>query len=96
MCSFWLNTSFLDHRYSCASPYVAQLLAAYFPADLVSAVELAPAVAFAPTMVAIGELVLSVALLAAAAGRGPVNIRPTRPAAAPARGCAPRSTRSRR
>ena len=28
---FKLNSSFLDHRYSCASPYLAQLLAAYLP-----------------------------------------------------------------
>lgn len=67
---FKLNTSFLDHRYSCASPYVAQLLAAYLPPSLASAAELAPIVAYAPALVLIGEGTLSVALVAAAAGRG--------------------------
>ena len=34
---FKLNSSFLDHRYSCASIYFAQLLDAYIPPALVSA-----------------------------------------------------------
>jgi hypothetical protein len=66
---FKINSSFLDHRYSCASPYVAQLLAAYLPSSL-SFDELAPLVAFAPAMVLTGEAVLSLALLCCAAGRG--------------------------
>ena len=65
---FKLNSSFLDHRYSCASPYLAQLLAAYLPESSPHA--LAPLVNLAPGMVVLGEAVLSSALLAAAAGRG--------------------------
>ncbi|EOD29388.1 hypothetical protein EMIHUDRAFT_204043 [Emiliania huxleyi CCMP1516] len=64
-----LNSSFLDHRYSCASPYVAQLLTAYLP-DTLSLPLLASLVAAAPCTVALGESVLSLALLAAAAGVG--------------------------
>ena len=68
---FKINSSFLDHRYSCASPYIAQLLAAYRPAAFAGdLVEVAPLVACGPLMVLTGELVLSGALLAAAAGRG--------------------------
>ena len=68
---FKLNSSFLDHRYSCASPYVAQLLVAYLPRSLAAAPHtLAPLVRFAPAMVVLGESVLATALLAAAAGRG--------------------------
>lgn len=71
---FKLNTSFLDHRYSCASPYLAQLLVAYLPVSSFPASRdgelLAPLVSIAPAMVVVGELVLSAALLAAAAGRG--------------------------
>lgn len=67
---FKLNTSFMNHRYSCASPYVAQLLAAYLPRTLATPAELAPLVTFAPAMVLVGEIVLSVALVSSAAGRG--------------------------
>ena len=69
---FKLNTSFLDHRYSCTSPYMAQLLAAYLPADLAFAApdHLAAAVSLAPVLVVAGEAILSLALVAAAAGRG--------------------------
>lgn len=67
---FKLNTSFLDHRYSCASPYAAQLLAAYVPAAFATPAELAPFVRLAPSLVLIGELVLGAALILAAAGRG--------------------------
>ena len=67
---FKLNTSFLDHRYSCASPYLAQLLAAYLPAGLVAPAQLAAAVSLAPVLVVAGEAVLGLALVAAAAGRG--------------------------
>ena len=68
---FKLNSSFLDHRYSCASPYLAQLLAAYLPESLArEPYALAPLVRGAPAMVVLGEGALSVALLAAAAGRG--------------------------
>ena len=36
---FWkLNSSFLDHRYSCASVFMAQLLDAYVPPHLLSLV----------------------------------------------------------
>ena len=58
-----LNSSFLDHRYSCASPYVAQLLTAYLP-DTLSLPLLASLVAAAPCTVALGESVLALALLA--------------------------------
>ena len=68
---FKLNTSFLDHRYSCASPYLAQILVAYLPEYLAAAPDaLAPLVTVAPTMVVLGEALLSGALLASAAGRG--------------------------
>ena len=67
---FKLNTSFLDHRYSCASPYLAQILAAYVPQTLATPADLALIVKIAPPMVLIGELVLGTALLMAAAGRG--------------------------
>jgi len=68
---FKLNSSFLDHRYSCSSPYLAQLLTAYLPESLAREPQaLAPLVRVAPPMVVLGEGVLSGALLAAAAGRG--------------------------
>ena len=67
---FKLNSSFLDHRYSCASPYLAQLLAAYLPEALAAPHALAPLVRVAPAMVVLGEGALSAALLTAAAGRG--------------------------
>ena len=68
---FKLNSSFLDHRYSCASPYLAQLLAAYLPESLAASPHaLAPIVRIAPAMVVLGEGALSAALLTAAAGRG--------------------------
>ena len=69
---FKLNTSFLDYRYSCASPYMAQLLAAYLPTDLAFATpdHLAAAVSLAPVLVVAGEAILSLALVTAAAGRG--------------------------
>ena len=67
---FKLNSSFFDHRYSCASPYLAQLLAAYLPQHLATPADLATLVPIAPLMVVVGELALSIALLAAASGRG--------------------------
>ena len=60
---FKINTAFLDPRYSCASPYVAQLLAAYLP-DTLSLPLLASLVAAAPCTVALGKSVLALALLA--------------------------------
>ncbi|KAJ1459572.1 hypothetical protein M885DRAFT_613180 [Pelagophyceae sp. CCMP2097] len=66
---FKLNSSFFDHRYSCASPYLAQLLAAYLPPS-VATTELAKLVPIAPIMVVCGELTLSLALLASATGYG--------------------------
>ncbi|KAJ1472830.1 hypothetical protein T484DRAFT_1974463 [Baffinella frigidus] len=66
---FKLNSSFLDHRYSCASPYLAQLLAAYLPPTLATT-EMAKLVPIAPIMVVTGELTLSLALLASAASLG--------------------------
>ena len=71
---FKINTSFLDHRYSCASPYLAQLLAAYVPHA--TPADLAPFVKLAPGMVLTGELVLSIALLLAAANRGGIVAMP--------------------
>ena len=67
---FKFNTSFLDHRYSCASPYVAQLLTAYLPQALATPASLEPFLIVAPAHVLVGELLLSFALLRAAAGRG--------------------------
>ena len=61
---FWkLNTSFLNHRYSCASVFVAQLLDAYAPPHLLTAANVNLAIHAAPALTVQLELGIGVAML---------------------------------
>ena len=61
---FWkLNTSFLDHRYSCASVFFAQLLDAYVPPHLLTATLAELAIRAAPAVTVAIEVGVGVLML---------------------------------
>jgi len=68
--AFWkVNTSFLDHRYSCAPLFFASIMAAYLPADIATPGVTAAVIRHAPMIIVVGELAIAAAFLAAAWGR---------------------------
>jgi len=68
--AFWkLNTSFLDHRYSCAPLFFASIMAAYLPPSIATPSVTAAVLRAAPCIIVGGELALASALLVAAWGR---------------------------
>ena len=53
---FWkLNTSFMDHRYSCASIYLAQLMDAYVPPHMLSSALVQMVIAASPALTVVLE-----------------------------------------
>lgn len=61
---FWkLNTSFLDHRYSCASVFVAQILDCYVPSDLLTPRVVELAIRAAPVLTLALELGVGACML---------------------------------
>ena len=66
--AFWkLNTSFLDHRFSCAPIYFVQLLVGYLPGSVVTPELASGVVRLAPCLIVVGESVIGASLLVAAA-----------------------------
>lgn len=60
--AFWkINTSFLDHRYSCAPLFFASIMAAYFPPLIATSQVTAAVIRAAPMTVLCVECVLLVA-----------------------------------
>ena len=72
---FWkFNSSFMDHRFSCSSVYIAQLLDAYVPEKLLAPDLAQLAIVSAPLMTVILEVAVGVLMLVCAYGARP---RPT-------------------
>ena len=67
--AFWkVNTSFLDHRYSCAPLFFASIMAAYFSPHIATPRVTAAVIRAAPLTIVCGELAIAGALLIAAWG----------------------------
>ena len=64
-----LNTSFLDHRYSCAPLFFASIMAAYLPPHIATSHVTASVIRAAPMTIVCGEMAIAGALLIAAWGR---------------------------
>ena len=64
-----VNTSFLDHRYSCAPLFFASIMAAYLPPYIATSHVTASVIRAAPMTIVCGELAIAGALLLAAWGR---------------------------
>ena len=72
---FWkLNTSFLDHRYSCASVFIAQLLDAHAPPHLLTPDNVELAIRAAPALTVALELGVGVCMLLGEYATSPVRV----------------------
>jgi len=67
--AFWkLNTSFIDHRYSCAPLFFASILAAYLPDEVATPQFTSSILRAAPMIILVGEFAIAITLLIAAWG----------------------------